>query len=223
MNPISKILWRIRKTGLYETLLWLQSHYSTWRRETSRGVDTRGKLPVDAQDDGGCNGYEPIMYECLDNIFRFLDVSASDVLVDYGSGKGRVLIEATEYPYKRIEGVEYDRELVADCLENFRSFRPELIDTRVRVHHADAREYEIPADATHLFVWNSFVGEVLEDVLERIRIHAKSSDHEIDLVVALPSGETGSLDFYREFGEPEIVPERFWTGADVYRYAIGGS
>ncbi|MEM7452759.1 MAG: hypothetical protein AAF456_00260 [Planctomycetota bacterium] len=220
MNPIRKILWRIRKTGVLQTLLWLQSHFSTWYREWSRGIDTRGRLPLDAEADNGCNGYEPIMYECLDGIFRHLEVTGSDVLVDYGSGKGRVLIEAATYPYMRIEGVEYEKSLIDDCLNNFRAFRADLIDHRVKIHHCDARDFEIPADATHLFIWNSFIGPVLQAVIDRVRAHTKAVDHVVHLIVALPSGETESLAVYREFGDPEIVTARFWTGADIYHYQV---
>ena len=101
ISVISKVAWRIQKTGLGDTCRWLGSHVSTWRREKGRRIDTRGKLHLNAKAVDQCNGYEPIMYECLDCIFDSLDIGENDVLVDYGSGKGRVLIEASLRGFKR--------------------------------------------------------------------------------------------------------------------------
>ncbi len=42
--------------------------------------------------------------------------------IDLGSGKGRILFLAAEYPYRRIQGVEFARELHSEAQENFRTF-----------------------------------------------------------------------------------------------------
>lgn len=196
------------------------SHFKTWYREKSRRIDTYGKLSEDEVATNGCNGYEPIMYECLDRLFRSIPVGVDDVLIDYGSGKGRVLIEATRYPFKRIEGVEYDQQLVLDCERNFRNFDSGLLADRVWIHHCDAREFEIPDDATHLFIWNSFEGEVLKDVAKKILAFATHAPRQVHLVVALPSGETTSLTEFESFSTPDLIKTRFWTGVDIYHMTM---
>ena len=220
INAISKVAWRIQKTGLGDTCRWLGSHISTWRREQVRGIDTRGKLHPDTRAVDQCNGYEPIMYECLDCIFDALEISGDDVLIDYGSGKGRVLIEASLRNFKRIEGVEYDLKLVEQSEANIRNFQPQLLDNQIFVHHCDARDYEIPMDATHIFLWNSFEGEVLDSVVSRIKAFVHIKKRPLKLVLALPSGETASLSAFAEFGEPTAIETRFWTGADLYLYQL---
>ena len=48
-----------------------------------------------------------------------LDVDHSEfTFVDYGLGKGRVLMLATEYPFKRIVGVEFSESLDRTARQN---------------------------------------------------------------------------------------------------------
>ena len=216
MNFARKITWRVSKTGLWQTCLWLISHVDTRYRERSRKIETGGKLPVDAIAVDDCNGYEPIMYECLDALFRKLPVSKNDVLIDYGSGKGRVVIEACRYPFQKIIGVEYEKQLVEQSLENIKNFNPTLLDHKLEIVHCDAQQYDIPASTSHIFIWNSFVGSVLENVAKKILEHLESRGTETYLVVALPVDETESLKHFESLGPFEKVPTRFWTGVDMH-------
>ena len=215
---LKKVARRISSHGARDTLRWIRSHVDSYSRENNRCIDTRGWIDPQELPVNDCFGYEPISYECLDRIFESIEVVAGDVLLDYGSGKGRVLIEAAGYPFTRILGVEYDKELVDCCTENVKRFDRSLLDARVQIYHVDAEEFNIPQDTNFIFLWNSFVGDVLSNVKEKILLHADSRPNPVNLILALPSGETESLERFSDLTFVRKIGTRFSTGIDLYHF-----
>jgi SAM-dependent methyltransferase len=91
------------------------------------------------------------------------------VFVDLGSGKGRTLLMASEYPFLRIVGVEVLPELHGVAQENVRKYKSDqqkclAIDTFL----ADARDYEFPVAPLVVYLFNPFPQPVLETVLARL-------------------------------------------------------
>ena len=63
--------------------------------------------------------YQPSSVEEFGRLMGKLDVDHREfVFVDYGSGKGRVLMLAADYPFKRIVGVEFSPPLDRIAREN---------------------------------------------------------------------------------------------------------
>lgn len=89
--------------------------------------------------------------------------------IDLGSGKGRALLLASEYPFRRILGVELLPELHAAALENIAKFsRTGQKRRAIEAVCRDAREYEFPCEPLVAFFFNPFPAAVLETVLERL-------------------------------------------------------
>lgn len=85
--------------------------------------------------------------------------------LDYGAGKGRALIVAAGYPFKRILGVEYSPELAAICRSNLAVLR---LEGRVEVNLADAAHFEVPAGPVLALAYNPFGEPVYRQVLDRL-------------------------------------------------------
>ncbi|MEA3213645.1 MAG: hypothetical protein QOE70_6702 [Chthoniobacter sp.] len=92
-----------------------------------------------------------------------------DVFVDVGSGKGRMVLLAAELPFRRVLGVEFSDQLHEVALSNLRRVRSRLRCQDVEVILADATQWKIPAEATVLFFFNPFDGEVLARVFANVR------------------------------------------------------
>jgi hypothetical protein len=73
--------------------------------------------------------YEPSGWRSLRRILCAEDVSPGDVFVDLGSGKGRVILEAAQYPFHHVIGVEIAPELTAGRRVGEQTLDP---DVRVR-------------------------------------------------------------------------------------------
>jgi SAM-dependent methyltransferase len=85
--------------------------------------------------------------------------------VDVGCGKGRVLIVAAMYPFKRIIGVEYSTELAKACRKNLEKLR--IID-KCEIVVGDAADFTFPDGALFAFLYNPFDSVILERVLKNL-------------------------------------------------------
>jgi SAM-dependent methyltransferase len=98
--------------------------------------------------------------------------------IDLGSGKGRSLLMAAEYPFKRIIGVELLPALHALALENISKHQSEACRcTVVESRCQDARQFEFPAEPIVLYLFNPLpqVGlqEVLRHLEDSLRVHRR--------------------------------------------------
>src|SRR5665213_2726993 len=85
--------------------------------------------------------------------------------VDVGCGKGRVLIIAAMYPFKRIIGVEYSSDLANACRKNLEKLH--LIE-KAEVVVADACDFTFPGGDVFAFLYNPFDAVILERVLKNL-------------------------------------------------------
>jgi SAM-dependent methyltransferase len=117
-----------------------------------------------------------VSYEELRYLFLRDVVRPSDVLVDVGCGKGRVLNWWLDrYPGHRIYGLELDAEVAAQVAAR-------LADYPVSIVTGDARE-TAPDDGTLYFMFNPFNAEIMADVVEMLKKKAAN----------LPSGAARPL------------------------------
>jgi SAM-dependent methyltransferase len=104
------------------------------------------------------------------NAIRFLHLSYREfIFVDLGSGKGRTLLVAAEFPFRRIIGVDIASDLNLIALENVASCRG--LGARrscIDVVSKDAGDFEFPDDPLVLFMFNPFPAAVLSRVMENL-------------------------------------------------------
>jgi SAM-dependent methyltransferase len=75
--------------------------------------------------------------------------------IDLGSGKGRTLLMASEYPFKKIVGVELIAELHQAAEENIRAYRSATQQCRqIEAVCADASEFVFPETRLVLYLFN---------------------------------------------------------------------
>jgi tRNA1(Val) A37 N6-methylase TrmN6 len=73
------------------------------------------------------------------------------IFLDFGSGKGRTLLLASQFPFKRITGVGGAEELHRVAQQNIRSYRGPRLRTRVESFQGDARAFALPPEPALLF------------------------------------------------------------------------
>lgn len=75
--------------------------------------------------------------------------------IDIGSGKGRVLLMASDYPFRRIVGVELLPDLHRAAQENISAYKSASQQCfEIDGLHADAREFRFPAEPLVLYLFN---------------------------------------------------------------------
>lgn len=91
------------------------------------------------------------------------------VFTDMGSGKGRALLVASEFPVAKIVGVEISRELSAIAEQNVMRYRSiSQPCTTFSLHCADATDYTFEAEPLVLFLSNPFGRETIRRVLANL-------------------------------------------------------
>ena len=80
--------------------------------------------------------------------------------VDLGCGKGRVLLLASELPFRQVTGVEISAELCAIARRNVDTFRPWSRSGAITVENADATKFEFPATNLLIHLYHPFDPEL---------------------------------------------------------------
>jgi SAM-dependent methyltransferase len=89
--------------------------------------------------------------------------------IDLGSGKGRALLMASDYPFQRIIGVELLAELNAVAVANIARYKSDRQKCfAIESHADDARRFEFPAEPILLYLFNPFPEHVLREVLTNL-------------------------------------------------------
>jgi hypothetical protein len=107
--------------------------------------------------------------------------------IDIGSGKGRVMFLAAEYPFRRIVGVESVRELHAAAQGNIARYRCRARRCpSIEAVHAKAQDYAWPADPLVLFFFNPFPADVMAQVMESAARSLEEHPRPIWLILLFP-------------------------------------
>lgn len=106
--------------------------------------------------------------------------------VDFGSGKGRVLLIASEFPFRQVIGVEFDRRLHDIAQENIRLFDGPRKCQQVQSICVDAVDYEPLAHDTIYFFFFPFRNKVMETVVKHICESIVRGAHDCFVVYVYP-------------------------------------
>lgn len=91
------------------------------------------------------------------------------VFIDLGSGKGRALLMASDYPFRRIIGIELLPELHRIAQENIANYRsPNQKCCTIESSCGDALEFQFPPEPTVLYIFNPFPEAGLARVIANV-------------------------------------------------------
>ena len=164
------------------------------------GVDTDGKfdgwtylsdldIPSSNWIDG--NDYaaiEPIRFK---RVLAGFDIAFEDyTFVDFGSGKGRALLLASEFPFKRILGLEFSPELHRAAEENIRRYISATQKCRdIQSLNVDFANYALPPEASVLFFFHPCRTRVLSGVVAGIGRSLLSHPRPLYIAYVAPTPE----------------------------------
>lgn len=160
------------------------------------GVDTSGEtspadLGIAASES---SGYQAARLRSLRRILPPREVGSQDVFVDFGSGKGRAVLQAAlHYPFRTAYGVEISESLHETAERNLHRIRPRLRCTDVRLVRSDVLDFAIPQDVTVAFLNNPFGGETFAVVVERLLASVDSHPRPLRILYGNPVEEAALL------------------------------
>jgi hypothetical protein len=128
--------------------------------------------------------YQPSEPELFHRIISHLPCTPGGfTFIDLGSGKGRTLLMASDYPFRRIVGVELLAELDAIACANIEHYKSERQKCfAIESHALNAREFAFPAEPTVLYLFNPFPEHVLHEVLANLHESVRTAPREVIVV-----------------------------------------
>lgn len=193
-SRLTRALHFVRKRGLAEVWRLARAHgwsgsahfvhrnlrylLATWcdrAFDSANGVDTSGDVPAAYLDTASANAslgnqFVPTSVRSFNAIMKLLprDVSGFS-FVDIGSGKGRTLLLAARFPFRKVIGIEYAASLVQIAAANVPNYRgnPPL-QCAIESICADATTTTYPETPLIVYFFNPFAIEIFEKVSGKI-------------------------------------------------------
>jgi hypothetical protein len=132
--------------------------------------------------------YAPTETGLFEKMMEYVRADLRDyTFVDLGSGKGSVLLRASEYPFRKIIGVEYSRSLVDIANTNiarYRSSTQRCCD--IKCVCGDARDFTVPSEPIVLYLFNPFQGKVMDEVVKRLKESLRQRPRDLWLIYLVP-------------------------------------
>lgn len=190
----------------------LDRGYDAGRHIETAGVLSLGQLDLTGENAPRAVQYEPtpitLFVRVLRRLARKFDLSQF-VFVDIGSGKGRTLFLAAEWPFHRIEDVELSARLHEIASNNIQHITANGDQhPRVVLLNQDATTYQFPSEPLVVYLFNPFDAPVLEQA--RVNLRRSLDENPRDcIVIYLNAKHRGVFDRDPSFAElPRTPSER---------------
>lgn len=139
----------------------------------------------------GYYGISPSAFTCA--LERLGLVWPQFTFVDVGCGKGRAMLLALRFPFRRVLGVELSPALAAVAQQNLRTFRAPWKQAGLPAEAVagDATTFPLPDGPLVMFLYHPFAAPVMKRFLAHVQQGAQQEEREIYLLYANP--ELGAL------------------------------
>lgn len=175
LNRLGRVFSNYGLAGfLYKLKAWAVDRWFDFRynTDTCRWVSLEQLSTLGSNRDHG-HRYEPARIVVLRRLFAQIHplVPQSSVVVDFGSGKGRVLMVAGECGFRTAKGIEFSPELCKIARANCESYlRKTGIQASLHPIEGDVVDYLIDKDDNVLLFFNPFDDVVMRRVLQNLRL-----------------------------------------------------
>jgi hypothetical protein len=110
--------------------------------------------------------------------------------VDMGSGKGRALLVASEFPFTKIVGIELSENLHRIAQKNVKRYRPASQQCAAfDLKCMDALDYSYGDGPFVLFLFDPFGREILQDIINNLEASLRARPREAYVVYVYPQYE----------------------------------
>jgi SAM-dependent methyltransferase len=131
--------------------------------------------------------YEAVSYYMLEHLFTaFRKLSSSTSIVDLGCGKGRVMMVAAHFGFKRMTGIDFAKEVCEEAKANLIRKEMQFPGITWKVINDDVQNYDITPDDSVFFMFNPFDYTVLRNFLRKLDISCDEFPRPVYFLYASP-------------------------------------
>ena len=130
-------------------------------------------------------------------------------LLDFGCGKGRAAIVASEFPFQQVIGVELSPVLAAKAQANVAIIANRFPERPgITIFNANVLEFALPAGKLAIFAYHPFGPEILAGVVKRLEAELAASTPHIFFVYYNPK--------HADVLDASLAFQRFYSGVIPY-------
>ena len=183
-------LWSKGPLGIWQTACSMLEDY--WF-EKRYGLVMLGDIEaehfvIDSQNNTLSAGYGPTRKRHFRKLMAHLSLPLGSVFVDIGCGAGKILLVATEYPFKRIVGIELSPWLCNLARANLQVYQQRfVIVPDVEVLTLDITDYELQPDENVFYMCDPFRGSVMKNFLVNLSMSLEKHPRTIWLLYNNPA------------------------------------
>lgn len=168
------------------------SVYHEIRGEKKYNIDTivldrLNNLSIKGDNLAHSSIYQACNYYILEKGFAYLeDINENKNIIDFGSGKGRVLVVAAYHGFKNITGIEFANALCAHAEQNIKKTQPIFPTVKFNIICDDVVNYKIEKEQNVFFFFNPFDEVIMLEVVKNIRSSLKENSRKVYIMYVNP-------------------------------------
>lgn len=177
----------IRYRGIYSGFLLLFNSMIEWiwfasHRKSSINLMNLNAIEEDLNNKEHSTFYVPTPIIPFFKLMKKLKSPADHVFVDYGAGKGRAMILASECGFSQIKGLEFSLSLYELTQKNIQKYIKKTGKNHFEILHIDVSTYKVKKEDNFFYFFHPFNEFILNKCLDNIHISLKEEPRKAVLV-----------------------------------------
>ncbi|MEO9144348.1 MAG: class I SAM-dependent methyltransferase [Ginsengibacter sp.] len=131
--------------------------------------------------------YQASNYYMIEKAFGYLKKeNVINNIIDFGSGKGRIMVVAANFGFKKITGIDFSESLCREAEANIEKIKASFPATYFKVVCGDAFSYAPDNDDNVFFFFNPFDEIIMLQVVKNILYSIKQNPRKVLIVYLNP-------------------------------------
>ena len=153
----------------------------------SIGLDKLSSLSIKGNNLAHSSIYQASNYYILEKGFSYLrSINENNNIVDFGCGKGRVLVVAAYFEFKNITGIDFAKALCVSAGQNIQKTKLRYPSATFTIVCDDVVNYKIKKEQNVFFFFNPFDEVVMLEVVKNILASLKEKSRKVYIMYVNP-------------------------------------
>ena len=189
---MKSIIDKVRDKNIIDLLKLLYAKIFDRCFDLKYGIETSAHVHLENLDFNDEQKEQSYWYEGtyvvqLRKLFNHLQIPKEKIFIDIGSGKGRVLLIAAEYGFKKINGLELSSKLCEIAKKNVSIFmRKKSFSSDIEIINDNALHYNFTDKEDIIFLYSPFGEQILEQLIVNLKNSLKQSKRSIKIIYVNP-------------------------------------
>ena len=177
----------IRHRGIHSGIVFLSNSIIEWiwfasHRKSSINLMNLNAIEEDLDNKEHSTFYIPTPIIPFFKLVKKLTLPSNSVFVDYGAGKGRAMLLASEFNFSKIKGLEFSLSLYESAQKNIQDYVKKTGKNNFELFHTDVSAYKVKKEDNCFYFFNPFNDFILDKCLNNIHLSLKENPRKALLV-----------------------------------------